>query len=147
MKQVIILRGLPGSGKSTFAKNLKVDFSNVYRTEIVSADDFFTIALTGEFKFDPTRIGDAHADCFRRYLQLLQTKIDRVIVDNTNTTRLEISPYVLAAEAFGYSHLIKYFPCSIEEASERNIHNVPIETIARMAMGFEQPLSHWNVQP
>jgi len=48
-----LVRGLPGSGKSTFARALSV---NCY-----SADDFFT--RDGVYDFDPRLIGNAHLEC------------------------------------------------------------------------------------
>ena len=46
-KTVYILSGVPGCGKSKFAKSL-----NVGNSVIVSADNFFVDSTTGEYKFD-----------------------------------------------------------------------------------------------
>ena len=54
MKVLYIVRGLSGSGKTTIAHNLT---HNVF-----SADDYFT-THAGDYNFDPSKLGDAHADC------------------------------------------------------------------------------------
>ena len=45
MKSLILVRGIPGSGKSTFAKEISYGFP------FLSADDFFMIE--GKYQFDP----------------------------------------------------------------------------------------------
>jgi adenylate kinase family enzyme len=58
MKILYILRGLPGSGKSTLAKSL----SNAL-TGHIEADMFFVDKESGEYRFDPTKLGQAHSWC------------------------------------------------------------------------------------
>ena len=62
---------------------------------------------------------------------------------NTNISAYEISPYYLAAEAYGYDVKILKFPCSVEVAKERNIHKVPDHVIEHMARDIEKPLPPW----
>lgn len=52
-KLLILLRGLPGSGKSTKAKKLAGSTGLVYST-----DDFFMVK--GEYVYDPKLIGVNH---------------------------------------------------------------------------------------
>ena len=91
-RKVIILSGLSGSGKSTYASALG--------GVVCSADDFF-VNDDGSYVFNPTKLQDAHAYCFRSFLEALQGTNETVVVDNTNTRVEEISPYVLASHAFG----------------------------------------------
>ena len=96
MGQVKILSGVSGSGKSTFGRGLRADLT-------VSADDFF-VTSDNKYNFDPSKLGQAHAACFREYIHALTNLGDTlVVVDNTNTTESEISPYVLGASAFGWN--------------------------------------------
>lgn len=54
--ELVIVRGAPGSGKSTFAKN---QFPN---HKVFATDDFFMV--DGVYKYDKTKIGENHQKCF-----------------------------------------------------------------------------------
>jgi len=95
MRNVIVMSGVSGSGKSTYVKNRFVRYF-----EVVSADDFFE--TSGKYKFDASKLSEAHGTCFRNFIEALQSETEFVIVDNTNTTCEEIAPYMLGAQAYGY---------------------------------------------
>jgi hypothetical protein len=48
-----------------------------------------------------------------------------IIVDNTNTTAMEIAPYAQLALAFGHSVEVITVECGINDAVGRNVHKVP----------------------
>lgn len=127
MGAVIILSGVSGSGKSTYAEKLLTETQGVK----VSADHFFMCG--GVYKFDARKLGDAHADCFRRFIGFLyDDNCQCVVVDNTNTTVEEISPYMLGAAAFGWEAEIRTIlaePGDIDLLCGRNIHSVPRDVI------------------
>lgn len=126
MQSVFVLSGIPGSGKTGFARSV------TGRECIVSADDWFTNEA-GAYAFDPSRVRDAHQACKRRFIDLLlNAHTHTVVVDNTNTTLLQMAFYVEAADAVGRDVHVVCFPCSIETAKRRNVHGVPQQTIARM---------------
>jgi predicted kinase len=128
---VILLRGLPGSGKSTFCKKTWPD------ALICSADDFFG----NPYKFDPALIGAAHAYCFRRFLHCLEDTQKRgldghdvtIVVDNTAISAIEIAPYALAAAAFDAKFKVITLHCNPDIAAARNIHGVPVAGVVKMA--------------
>lgn len=101
------MSGVSGSGKSTHAEKILNKTQGVK----VSADHFF-MKENGTYAFDVTKLGLAHADCFRRFIEfvsfapnvaLLESDENNVVVvDNTNCTEAEISPYMLGAGAFGW---------------------------------------------
>ena len=62
-KSLILIRGIPGSGKSTFAKSIMKKADGVKR-EIFDADQFFM--KSGKYDWNPSKIADAHKDCFER---------------------------------------------------------------------------------
>jgi predicted ABC-type ATPase len=130
MREVIIMSGASGSGKSTWAKR-RSEQSRL-RNAIVSADDYFTV--DGVYRFDASRLGEAHANCFRQFMACLQDHdCGLVIVDNTNTTTTEIAPYMLAAEAFGWApRIVTVRAVGLDAAAlaRRNTHGVPERTIA-----------------
>jgi len=143
MRKVIIMQGVSGSGKSTYARNLVSNYSG--SSAIVSADDFFLQPRSGgcrafnsnkpsssgptEYVFDATKLGEAHAWCFREFVAELSDETELVIVDNTNSTPVEIAPYMLGASAFGYEAKIVRVLCSPKLAYERGKHGVSYDAI------------------
>ena len=55
-KIIYIIRGLPGSGKTTLAHNL------VSRHCCVAADDFM-VDENGDYAFDASKLGECHRRC------------------------------------------------------------------------------------
>lgn len=138
--KVEIMRGLPGSGKTTWIKKLVEQglppaLVGQGGYVCVSADDYFM--KDGEYKFDPARIGHAHAVCFRNFLDIitlanLSPELNYVVVDNTNISAFEIAPYVQAANAFGIESEIITVWCEPMKAAARNVHQVPATVVLQM---------------
>lgn len=84
MKTLFILRGVPGCGKSTVAKNLCPDV-------ICEADNFF-YTETEEYCFDFTKLGQAHDYCRQTCKAAMQRGVERIVVSNTSTTEKEFAP-------------------------------------------------------
>jgi len=145
--KVIVMRGLPGSGKSTYANKL----AELGPTTIVSADKFFM--KDGVYKFDAAKIGDAHSSCLREFVDLIQNGFlhgHTVIVDNTNTTAREIAPYYQLALAFGHEvKIVSVKSPGVQTCIDRNVHGVPSATIARMdsnIIGLADIPPYWKVE-
>ncbi len=128
-KHVIVMSGVSGSGKTSYAKNLALGAKNAGAlAAIVSADDYFmvrdpenygVVKLPVQYKFDASKLSEAHAICFRLFMSHLQSgeayrpseSITRlIVVDNTNLSAHEIAPYMLAAAAYGYEAEIITMP-------------------------------------
>lgn len=124
-KNVIILRGVSGSGKSTFASMLARHNDGAL---VVTADDYFT-DRDGLYKFDPSKLGAAHAQCFERFeTALYNPDVNTIIVANTNTSPRDFKKYVDAAEAYGAT--VTYLV--IENRHGNNdVHDVPSEVKER----------------
>lgn len=138
MTDVIILCGVSGSGKSTYARR-------EYSGHVVcSADDYF-MQPDGSYKWDPSKLDVAHGECFRAFVEAIQAG-QPAVVDNTNTMVTEISPYVIAARAYGMRHRIITIwvgPGDLHRAAARNKSGVPVQGIQRQ---YER-LSHLQMQP
>lgn len=131
---VLIMRGLPGSGKSSLAKALLPDECTYGRC---SADDYFMVR--GQYCFNSTLLPNAHAACFRKFMGELKGLTPFIIVDNTNIKKSWYSRYVLEAKKAGY--LVA--TVTVEEwnprvLSKRNKHKVPLSTLIEMAKSFER---------
>ncbi len=115
---VEILRGLPGSGKSHYVKSRTCRW--------FSADTFFQRG--DDYFFEPSKIGEAHTECFSAYLDFLQETMledGLVIVDNTNIHASEIAPYVMVANMFDLDVCINTIMCDPYVAYKRQTHGVP----------------------
>lgn len=148
MAIVLIMRGLPGAGKSTWVRRNHPD------AHICSADSFF-VGEDGEYRFDGDRISEAHAWCLRNFAEVMASieedrnrKPDVVVVDNTAIRAWEISPYYNLARAYGHDVKIIHIRCDIPTAHERNIHGVPLERIEKMDQGLisEELPPFWSVE-
>lgn len=124
MRRIVILRGVPGSGKSTLAKREFVG------AKTVSADHFFEIE--GKYCFDPKKLPLAHQACFRQFMEACKSEAPLIVVDNTSTTAMEASPYVLCGETFGYSVEVVTLLCDPKVAASRNLHGVPKAAVLAM---------------
>ena len=143
MKTAIILRGLPGSGKTTYARSL-------HPAKICSADSLFE--TKAGYHFDPSLLDFAHANCFYLYLRALEDQGQGlIVVDNTNCQPLEIAPYWMAARALGVNPMIHYVYTSVATALQRNIHHVPEPAIRKMEANLQIPIpARWKqliIQP
>lgn len=88
-RKCYILRGIAGCGKSTLANSIKESNPN---TEIVSAD-FYWMDAKGNYNFDPTKLSEAHKQCFENFCNHVRNGVN-VIVDNTNLKYTDIKKYL-----------------------------------------------------
>jgi hypothetical protein len=103
MKRVFLLRGLPGSGKTTLAQALVGTFNCV--AEFFEADHYM-INSEGVYEFQPDRLKDCHESCLMHYRAFLKdnvfSKHALAIVSNTFTQQWEMVPYIDAAQQAGF---------------------------------------------
>jgi tRNA uridine 5-carbamoylmethylation protein Kti12 len=131
MKIAYILRGVPGSGKTTLARQLANGIGAIHST-----DDFFV--LNGEYRFDGRKLQEYHDLNYEAFCRSLAKDIPIVICDNTNVKRSHMKRYLDAAKKAGYFTAIFSLPHpSAEVAANRTTHKVPAATIQRIIDQWE----------
>lgn len=129
MKKLILIRGIPGSGKTTFAKKLMQSDSFMPHLQHFEADMWFDRYNGG--KFDPKKLKKAHEWCQKQTKDHLNMGFN-VIVSNTFIKRWEVEKYHEIAEECG---------CFVEEMTMtgeyQNVHGVPDSKVQSMKENFE----------
>lgn len=134
--KVIIMRGVPGSGKSFLVNNLVNEAKLAGKSVVVCSADHFHINEDGIYNWKAENMGKAHKWCKDKFDLALRNDVNLIIVDNTNTRMSEARPYVLDAHSQGYEIEIlepqtewKY---DIKKLLEKGTHNVPRKTLEEM---------------
>lgn len=124
-KVLYIVRGIPGSGKSTFAKTLG--------GQHYEADMYF-IDEEGNYNFDVTKIKDAHQWCQSFVETDMVLEYPKIVVSNTFTQEWEMEPYFKLAKEYGY----KTFSIVVENRHGGvNQHGVPQDKLQMMKDRFQ----------
>ena len=132
-KSLILLRGLPGAGKSTLATVLSEN--NTY--PIFSVDDFFTDEVTGEYVFNFNDNHLAYKQCEELSRDAMRQNIPKVFVHNTFTMDWELEPYFKLASEFNYT----LFVVTVENYhTNKNTHGVSDEQLQKMAEKYKAKL-------
>jgi len=130
--ELILLRGLPGSGKTTLAKII-LQLRSTDEPEILSADDFFE-DKEGEYNFDPTKLKEAHNYCQFRCSERMRQQKARIVVANTFTQEWEMDEYFKMAERYNY----RVHTVVVENRhGNENVHGVPEVKLQQMKSRFE----------
>ncbi|XP_066476382.1 uncharacterized protein [Tiliqua scincoides] len=140
-KFLIILRGLPGSGKTTLSRILL----GQSRDGIAfSTDDYFR-QQDGYWSYNVGQLGAAHEWNQKRAKQAMDQGRSPIIIDNTNTQAWEMKPYVEAALENGYKVEFHepntWWKFDSEELEKRNEHGVSREKITQMLERYDYPIS------
>merc|ERR1719250_532802 len=126
---MIIMRGMPGSGKSTIVRKLKELYPEA---SSCSADDYFL--QCGSYVFDRTKLKDAHQFSQAKAEELCRNLTRLVIIDNTNVKRWEMTPYFKTAANHRYTVILVEprtpWRYDVTELVERNTHGVDRSVIS-----------------
>lgn len=132
---LILMRGLPGSGKSYRAKEFTKDSGIV-----LSTDEYFM--KNGRYDFKPSKLADAHIWNQNRAKRSMEKMVTPVVIDNTNLEMWQMKPYVSLARKAKYQVDI----CEMDtewcfkpsELARRNSHGVNKEAIERLLDRYQR---------
>lgn len=128
-----LVRGLPGSGKSTLGHSLvKAGLAQ----HCYEADQYFrsyNFALgKWDYKYDASKLGYAHMQCQENTKEALKFG-QSVVVSNTSTTEREVKIYADIAQEFG----AKFVSIVVERRHDgKSLHDVPDEKMLAMSDRF-----------
>ena len=131
---LFLVRGLPGSGKSTFAEHIWNNYA------VCEADKFF-YDENGNYNFDGSKLKEAHAWCKNevesRMIEHQNSEgvyYPEIAVSNTFTQEWELEDYFKLAEKYGY----KVVSLIVENRhGGQNVHGVPEEKLEQMRNRFQ----------
>mgnify|MGYP003611165776 CR=1 FL=1 len=125
MTQLILIRGIPGSGKSTMAKVLSKAGFKWFEA------DTYHLNSEGDYCFDRTKVKAAHSWCQSETRKALEAG-NNVVVSNTFTQLWEMAPYFDMAKTLGIEPNVY-----VAQGNWKNVHNVPDDVIANMRNRWE----------
>ena len=135
-KVFVLLRGVAGSSKSTFAKYLAF-LGDALNPIVITADDYFT-NTEGIYKFNPQMLGVAHNLCRIKFEDAVTRQVPLIVLANTSTKISDFQPYIDKAQKNDYT----IFSIVMERRFEGgdNGHAVPEEALQRQENGIKSSL-------
>lgn len=159
MSYLVLIRGLPGSGKTTLAcelMNFLIDVPNlwavdcvlgtggVYKTDGptlsfgISEVDMFMVDENDKYSFDANRLSDCHNKCresVEKHMKLCRqfSYTGYHFVTNTFMKRWELEDYLQMAKTYGWNVVVVNM-----KTTHPNLHGVTKNTIERMSQKWEE---------
>lgn len=143
LKEFVILRGLPGSGKTTVAKKLGFEVEGRRISPVIcSADNY----LPGERdQHEPAFVRDAHAQCRADFVGALKVRAPLVVLDDVHERRWHYQMYLDFARSEGYSvRVVELRPYSSDDLWKcwrRNVHGYDKQAFLTLCRDWEEDRS------
>jgi adenylate kinase family enzyme len=127
-KRMILIRGIPGSGKTTSAKKIMQENPS-FNFKHYETDQWFM--ASGKYVFDRAKLSEYHKLC-QEAVQDSCVNSENVIVSNTFIKRWEMQFYIDCS--FRYDYHVRVI---IRTGRYPNVHGVPEDVVERMRSNFE----------
>ena len=131
---LILLRGVPGAGKSTVANSIWNEYA------VCEADKYFHNTETGAYEFDVTKLKDAHEWCRSQVeIRMKDNQVNpqfypEIVVSNTFTQEWEMQAYFDLAKQYDY----QVVSLIVENRhGGENVHGVPADKVQAMRDRFQ----------
>ncbi len=140
MPKLLLVRGVPGVGKTTYAKAYVDEFSYKHLE-----GDMYFVGPDGVYRFEYDKLGEAHAWC-RAECESAMQRGENIVVSNTFCTMREMIPYLQMARRHGYKVEVKAL-----KHGYGSIHDVPPDRMQRFRERWEECselpdlLSQWGL--
>lgn len=143
MKSILVLRGIPGSGKTSWIKENRLEqfvISKDLIRQLVGTVNFMDRDLS--LKLDFTRSREENVNSM--FFQCLEEKMSRgnfIVIDNCNINPKDINKIYKYSKIFGYKVFIKSFDIPhdvFNRLKERNtlFNKIPEDTIKEMIKSY-----------
>jgi predicted kinase len=146
-KYLYILRGLPGSGKTTYINNF-LQQSNINNYSIHNFEDFY--------KDNPREISKCYSDCLGNFISNLYLKTEYIFIDNPNIQYWEYENYIILGKAHNYKIVIidiecpdiKYIDLFKERCNTNKGNNfISRRNILNMYERWEENYDSYKIEP
>lgn len=115
--RVILMRGLPCSGKSTYVESI---VPGVFPEAVVCSADHIHIGDDKVFRFDPNKVQEGHNRCWRKFFAYMKQREQLIVIDNSLIALDELGAYWLPARASGYEVEVVTVRTPLKVILERN---------------------------
>lgn len=126
-KTLYLIRGVPGSGKTTLARAMSEDLKCPHWEA-----DMWMTGDGGQYAYDPSRVADCHNFCQRAVNRDMIVGFHAIIVSNTFIRKWEADVYYALAKLWGYQ--VKVICC---EGNFENVHGVSKDRVNIMRANME----------
>ena len=110
---LVILRGIPGSGKTYLAEN-SLEAKERGRVRVCGSQQLFQ-KTDNAACVDPSEMNIAEAYCRTRFFEALEVSVPLVVIDGVHSQLWEYLVYKRVARAFGYTCRVLEIRCTDPE--------------------------------
>jgi predicted kinase len=130
-KKLIVLRGVPGSGKTSWVSNYIKTHPN---ESVIAINDYDFFFNEDKYQLNVSQIDEARSNSMTNFLEAITQNYDTIIINNINNRFYMYVNYILISASFGYKSTVFTIPCNNEHElymfQSRNKYKIPM-TYAR----------------